>query len=216
MNDIGKQIKKKREELGWTQEELASKMGYKSKSTINKIELGINDVAQTKIVKFADILGTSIPYIMGWDDESINSASEIETDKNADADLDKMYDEWKDEKEAGLAAHIKALREGNHITLSEMSKELDIPVKTLKEYETGIRKIPYSVVKKMAKYFDVKLELLYGIEFESENEEEVQASIRRLRMAERWNKEFGKITFSEEELDEIINFTKYLISKREK
>ena len=46
-NDIGKRIKIKREELGLTQEDLAKRMGYKSKSTINKIELGINDITQS-------------------------------------------------------------------------------------------------------------------------------------------------------------------------
>jgi transcriptional regulator with XRE-family HTH domain len=58
-----------RKSLGWTQEELAYRMGYKSKSTINKIELGINDIPQSKIVKFADVLGTTPAHLMGWDDE---------------------------------------------------------------------------------------------------------------------------------------------------
>ena len=52
---IGDTIRKFREERGWTQEELAAKMGYTSKSTINKIEKNINDVSQTKIEKFAEV-----------------------------------------------------------------------------------------------------------------------------------------------------------------
>ena len=52
---FGERVKERRIELGWTQEELAEKMGYKSKSSINKIELGINDVTQSKIIKFAEI-----------------------------------------------------------------------------------------------------------------------------------------------------------------
>ena len=39
-----------------TQEELATRMGYQSKSSINKIEKGINDIPQNKIVKFAEVL----------------------------------------------------------------------------------------------------------------------------------------------------------------
>ena len=69
MSTIGKQIQKRRKELGWTQEELANKMGYKSKSTINKIELGINDIPQSKIVLFAETLLTSPAYLMGWQEE---------------------------------------------------------------------------------------------------------------------------------------------------
>lgn len=37
MPDIGKRIKKRREELKMTQEELAVKLNYKSKTTIAKI-----------------------------------------------------------------------------------------------------------------------------------------------------------------------------------
>ena len=66
---IGVIIKKRREELGYTQEELAEKMGYKSKSTINKIEAGINDITQSKIVAFAKVLKTTPAYLMGWEDE---------------------------------------------------------------------------------------------------------------------------------------------------
>ncbi len=55
-NIIGKRILKRRQELGWTQQELAEKMGYKSKSSINKIELGITDVNQRKLAKFASVL----------------------------------------------------------------------------------------------------------------------------------------------------------------
>ena len=61
---IGEQIKKRREQLGWSQDYLASQMGYKSRSSINKIELGISDVPQQKVVKFSKILNVSIGYLM--------------------------------------------------------------------------------------------------------------------------------------------------------
>ena len=57
-----------------TQEELAAKMGYKSKSTINKIELGKNDIPQSKIVQFAEVLHTTPKALMGW--ENINPAEQ--------------------------------------------------------------------------------------------------------------------------------------------
>ena len=69
MSTVGDNIQYMRKRLGWTQEELALKMGYKSKSTINKIELGINDIPQSKIVKFAEVLGTTPAHLMGWVDD---------------------------------------------------------------------------------------------------------------------------------------------------
>ena len=68
MSKIGENIAAARRRLGLTQEELATRMGYKSKSTINKIELGINDIPQSKIAKFADVLGTTPAALMGWVD----------------------------------------------------------------------------------------------------------------------------------------------------
>lgn len=94
MKNIGQKIKLKREELGWTQEELANRMGYKSKSTINKIEMGINDVSQSKIVKFAEVLDTSVAYLMNWDEKKIDAAAEIIKDKNEYSD--KLENEFKE------------------------------------------------------------------------------------------------------------------------
>ena len=57
---IGDRIKARRIELGLTQDELAKKLGYKSRSTINKIELNINDITQPKIIDFAAALDTTV------------------------------------------------------------------------------------------------------------------------------------------------------------
>ena len=66
MPEIGKRIRIRREELGITQEELASKLGYKSKTTIAKIENGTNDIIQSKVIEFAQALDTTPAYLMGW------------------------------------------------------------------------------------------------------------------------------------------------------
>ncbi len=63
---LGEKVKARREQIGMTQEELAQKMGYKSKSSITKIEKGERDLPQSKIKQIADCLGTSPSYLMGW------------------------------------------------------------------------------------------------------------------------------------------------------
>lgn len=83
MSNIGTNIRNRRIEIGMTQEELANRIGYKSKSTINKIELGINDIPQSKIVKFAEVLKTTPKVLMGWDEEVEN-----EKKKNSDIMVD--------------------------------------------------------------------------------------------------------------------------------
>ena len=70
MADIGKKIRLQREFLGLTQEELAKKLGYKSKTTIAKIENGTNDIVQSKVIEFAKALNTTPAYLMGWEDDN--------------------------------------------------------------------------------------------------------------------------------------------------
>ena len=75
--DIGDRIKKRREELGMSQEELAKKVGYKSRSSVNKIEIDGRGLPQNKIVIFAKALETTPAYLMGWEtisDEDIGNA----------------------------------------------------------------------------------------------------------------------------------------------
>lgn len=71
MNEIGSRIKARREELGLTQEELAERVGYKSKSAIQKIERGVNELRQKQIAVFAKALGTTPLYLMGWTEEKV-------------------------------------------------------------------------------------------------------------------------------------------------
>ena len=68
MKSVGDRIREKRESLGMSQEELAKKLGYKSRSSINKIETDERNLTQSKIKSIADALLTTPSYIMGWDE----------------------------------------------------------------------------------------------------------------------------------------------------
>lgn len=65
--NLGNKVKTRREELGLSQEKLAFMMGYKSKTSISKIENG-REVSHKVISKLARALNTSPTYLMGWDD----------------------------------------------------------------------------------------------------------------------------------------------------
>lgn len=65
---IGEKIKQRRLELGWSQRDLAAKMEYSNHSTIGRIESGSVDIPQSKIVKFSEVLGVTIAYLMDWEE----------------------------------------------------------------------------------------------------------------------------------------------------
>lgn len=66
----GERIRKRREELGLTQTDLALRMGYKSRAAICNVEKDKEDLTTTRIRKFADALETTPSYLMGWEESS--------------------------------------------------------------------------------------------------------------------------------------------------
>lgn len=79
MLEIYKRIRARREELGISQEELAKRLGYKSRSSINKIEKGENDIPQSKIVAFAEALRTTPERLMGWEQSPAPASNDLPT-----------------------------------------------------------------------------------------------------------------------------------------
>ena len=60
-------IKKRRQEIGMTQSELAYRVGYSDKGMISKVENGKVDIPQSLILKFAAALKTDPAHLMGWE-----------------------------------------------------------------------------------------------------------------------------------------------------
>ena len=78
--EVGERIRLRREELHMTQEELAKKVGYTSRSSVAKVEANANGMVQSKLTLFANALQTTPAYLLGW--------SEEETTKKNDAIAD--------------------------------------------------------------------------------------------------------------------------------
>lgn len=99
MPEIGKRIRSRREQLGMTQEELASRLGYKSKTTIAKIENGTNDIVQSKVTEFAKVLDTTPAYLMGWTQLDGNVVNEKEPELTArdEKDIAKILEQTKEQ-----------------------------------------------------------------------------------------------------------------------
>ena len=132
-----------------TQEELAEMVGYTSRSSIAKVEKGLVDLSQNKIVQFANALKTTPADLMGWEDDtetvvgnsensvSLSSKDKIEIDdylKNFEKELlsqtGLMFDgePLSDESKKKL---LDALRIGAEMAKME-AKEKYTPKKYLK------------------------------------------------------------------------------------
>jgi transcriptional regulator with XRE-family HTH domain len=60
---VGERIRKKRQELGWTQEMLCSKVGL-SKSFLSELESGKRNVSAENLYSIAQVFGVSLDFLM--------------------------------------------------------------------------------------------------------------------------------------------------------
>ena len=68
--EIGARIKQRREELNWSQDELARRCGYAGRSSINKIEKGANAMSMDIVQKIAAALDVKVSWLFGFEEET--------------------------------------------------------------------------------------------------------------------------------------------------
>lgn len=140
-------IRKRREKLGMSQEELAYILGYKSRSTINKIETGINDITQSKIIAFANALKVSPAYLMGFEVENmkgINTKHDVQTRDNR-------------------IKKLKEIREEMSLSKKQVAHDLNIPYSTYNNWEIGARDTSSDVLIKLSNYYNVSIDYIMGL-----------------------------------------------------
>lgn len=111
--EIGHIIKKRREELGISQEELALKAGYKSRSSINKIEVDGRGLPQSKIAAIAKALKTTPAFLMGWENDTASAFDYVSSCFGMDAG--EMLENFHRLNEKGQKEALKRVKEMTHI-----------------------------------------------------------------------------------------------------
>ena len=83
MEELYKNIRKRRLELGMTQSELAKAAGYENRSSIARIERGDTNIPQSKVIDIARALKVAPSYLMGWEDEEVSTLTALQEDTMA-------------------------------------------------------------------------------------------------------------------------------------
>ena len=73
MSTVGERIKKRRNELGWTQDQLAQKAGI-SKSFLSDLENGKRSVSADNLLDIARVLSLSLDYLMKGEEPKVRTA----------------------------------------------------------------------------------------------------------------------------------------------
>lgn len=75
---LGAEIRRAREALGWTLEEAAEHLGYRSHSTVSKIENGTQGVKFQQLPHFFEVLGIDEPSVRDEWRELVRKAGELD------------------------------------------------------------------------------------------------------------------------------------------
>lgn len=103
-NILGKRVKELREQNHMSMDELAKKLGYKSRASIGRIENGETDLPVSKVRDLANIFAVRPAYLMGWDDRAkpdyyLNSdTAELAQEIYDDPKLCALFDAARDAK----------------------------------------------------------------------------------------------------------------------
>ena len=145
MTTIGDRIKARRLELDMSQDELANLVGYKSRSSINKIESDGRLLPQRKIMEIAKALGTTPAYIMGWEEkvESSNSTPSTPSvpltprdERQIAADLEKMLADLDNQQDMAAMGGTVEDEEDRELLKASLQATMRLAKKIAKEKYT--------------------------------------------------------------------------------
>lgn len=129
MSTLGERVKKERIKLGMTQDELAKKAGYSSRTSINKIENG--RPASLKVVhKLAEALNVSEWYLLGSQEEGKDVYIPQVVKDQMDKDEENIFESTNDD--VFLKEFINYLR-GNNWETTQITKK-DSKGRTITKY----------------------------------------------------------------------------------
>ena len=134
-----------RERIGYTQEELAKKLGV-SRSLVNNWENGYANISLKQLIMLAYIYQVPIDYLLGI-------IEEID-------DYEYHYIDTMDLKSIGLK--LKEIRKTNKMTQDKFAQKIDTKRSSISYYEIGRMMISTADLKQICETFGVSADYIVG------------------------------------------------------
>lgn len=155
MADIGVNIANARKKAGMSQEDLALKVGYKTRSAINKIEMGKRDLPQRKVAMIAHVLGVSPAALLG--------DAEIKPENNQGSKPVAIQAEENIDEFELISDRIRNAMERANLSYGELSALTGISKSSLYRYASGFTpKVPFNRLEIIAEALNVAPSYLIG------------------------------------------------------
>lgn len=134
---VGNKIRTRREELGLSQEQLATRIGYKTRGAVSKLENGDREISFKKMMEISKALKVDEKYF--WVDQEPKKIN------------------WSKD----LGKRLRELR--GSISLNELESKININKAEITRFEKGDLSPSYNDLIKYAKYFEVDINYLLGL-----------------------------------------------------
>lgn len=196
---VGKRIKDRRQELKISVDELAKRLN-KNRTTIYRYEKGdIENLPIDILEPLAKALDTTPAYLMGWNNE---------TKEHVPSSRDEIT----------MGDVFKALRLGNNLTIEEFASEIGLSVIDINKYETGETQIPVNIINLVAEFFGISISEIINAHKTQGKKSSATFEMKKERFErfKKWNREFGSVHFTDEEISKVMEYTRFLLSQREK
>jgi transcriptional regulator with XRE-family HTH domain len=113
------------------------------------------------------------------------------------------------EEYAELGKRLKRLRLSRELTQKEVAEAFGINPASLSEYESGLKRANLDTIRKFAEFYHVSGDELLGLSSTVQRTNQTKLEQRSL-----WDSEFSTETFSNDEVQKLIAYAKYLIFQR--
>lgn len=133
--NYGQRLRKLREQMGMTQDELAKRAGFKNKASISKAETGDQGIPLKKVILIAKALNVTPAYLLGWE---------------------------KGESSPAPTNNIKKLRLQHSMTQAEFGAIAGVSDKAVSTWEQELKNPRKNAIKKLAQHFGVSPAWLEG------------------------------------------------------
>ncbi len=192
---IGQRIKQRRKELKISADKLAEILNV-SRSTIFRYESGYIEKVPLDILEpIAQALQTTPSYLMGWEEPAQKT---------------------KNKGDMTIGDVIRNLRLGRQLSLVEFSEEVGISASDLRNYENGTKQITAHIMTVMAHAFGMEPTELTQMFLNADKDTDTKPDHIYVTHVKSWYEEFGPNAFTEDELMQIFQFARFLISNRKK
>lgn len=200
---FAERLKELRLRKGFTQEELANKIGV-AKSTLTGYEKGNREPDLFKIKKLTQVLEVDANYLLGLSKSSSNNT----TQELEHISTERIKEDRKNINNIreNISNNITFYRKKMKLTQEELANKINVKKTSVSSWERKANSPDIETLYELCKLFNISLEEMYGVSDNNNQETLIEIEKEYIEMA----KELEKYNITQEDMKKIIKILKVI------